>query len=480
MGMSDSLSRASDYHQIGYFEGSARICEKLRPSEDSAGILRHLNALNRFYLDRSRQPGLLPEFEYFGRKLQGGQHFCELALLNAQEGRMRHAVAWVKVIARTLDEQMGRLIFHRVTPVLELAEFASTHQETRTEAIRLLNVALSAPTYVLGSDLRRLANLLSLFRAPVVLWSDWCAHFVKHLSFSGWRQTAMVEVFRDEEGAKWAFDAQEESRRVLVDTLSIAPSELLSMLIEIAPRLQHPQLPEILRTGFRAGAEGHPESIDPLFWSSTTCRCRFPWFEYLDEMEKNFLINGEWALFCAPTPDHSMGLAQWWRTVESTLKRAVIAPLAAHLQQKGELIVWDRTNLSKNQQKKESLFIDTLADPHKSARVTLGQILLILQKCVEKPDSVQSKLRLEASEFLAPYVRQTESLVQEEFLRPVKLTQANVDYFRNQASHAAAISMIDAAVGRTLARLIINDFFAPAVSERTWRFTVNSEEPNQE
>src|SRR5215203_6569562 len=120
--MSDSLSRASDYHKIGYFEGSARICEKIRPSEDGAGILRHLNALNRFYLDREH-PSLLPEFEYFARPLQGGQHFCELALLNAQEGRMKYADAWMKMIARTLDEQMGRLVFHHVTPVLELAEF---------------------------------------------------------------------------------------------------------------------------------------------------------------------------------------------------------------------------------------------------------------------------------------------------------------------------------------------------------------------
>jgi hypothetical protein len=90
-----------------------------------------------------------------------------------------------------------------------------------------------------------------------------------------------------------------------------------------------------------------------------------------------------------------------------------------------------RNVLSKNQRKKESLFIDTLADPRKSARVTLGQILLILQKCVEKPESVQSRLHREASAFLAPYVRQTASVVQEELLRPVKLTHANVDYFRN-------------------------------------------------
>lgn len=63
----------------------------------------------------------------------------------------------------------------------------------------------------------------------------------------------MVEEFRDEAGARWASDAQEESRRVLVETLSIAPSELILMLIEIAPRLQHPQLPEVLRKDFRAG-----------------------------------------------------------------------------------------------------------------------------------------------------------------------------------------------------------------------------------
>ncbi len=92
--------------------------------------------------------------------------------------------------------------------------------------------------------------------------------------------------------------------------------------------------------------------------------------------------------------------------------------------------------------------------------------------------SVRSRLRLEARAFLAPYVHQTGFLVQEAFLRRVKLTQANVDYFRNQASHDRAISMIDAAVGRTLARLLINDFFAPAVGTGPWSFTVISEEPD--
>lgn len=170
-----------------------------------------------------------------------------------------------------------------------------------------------------------------------------------------------------------------------------------------------------------------------------------------------------------------MRLAQWWRTVEATLKRAVIAPLATHLQEKSDLIAWDRTNLSNNQKKRESLFTDTLTNPEKSSRVTLGQIFLILQKCVEKQGSVSSRLRLETITYLAPYVNQTGSLVQEAFLRPVKLTQANIKYFRNQASLDASISMIDAAVGRTLARLVVNDFFAPAVGKGEWSFTVVGE-----
>ena len=35
--------------------------------------------------------------------------------------------------------------------------------------------------------------------------------------------------------------------------------------------------------------------------------------------------------------------------------------------------------------------------------------------------------------------------------------------------------MIDAAVGRTLALLVVNDFFAPAVSKGEWSFTVVGE-----
>jgi hypothetical protein len=157
---------------LGYFEGLARICNELRRNEASAGILRHLDALNRYYLDKQSRPDLRSEFEYFGKGLQGGQHLCEIALLNAREGRKKVALAWVKVIGRFIDEQKGRLVYHHVSPILELAEFARANQETRNEATKLLNVSLSASTYALSSDLRRLANLLLQLHAPVVLWAD--------------------------------------------------------------------------------------------------------------------------------------------------------------------------------------------------------------------------------------------------------------------------------------------------------------------
>jgi hypothetical protein len=166
-----------------------------------------------------------------------------------------------------------------------------------------------------------------------------------------------------------------------------------------------------------------------------------------------------------------MGVAQWWRTLESVLKRGIAEPLSKLFTEHAEWVEWDRANLSKKQQEKDSVFVDKLANPSKAARLTLGDLVLVLQKCVSDGGSkarIGSRLRMEAGRVLGGHRDQLKPLLQSQWLNPVHLTIANVNWFRNRASHDEPLGLVDAAVGRCLAKRVLSVFFQPTLD--TWGF----------
>jgi hypothetical protein len=176
-------------------------------------------------------------------------------------------------------------------------------------------------------------------------------------------------------------------------------------------------------------------------------------------------------MFYTPTSDFSMGLAQWWRALESVLKRGIAVPLSRLFMEHKEWLEWDRENLSKSQLQKESLFVDKLANQSKAGRLTLGDLVFVLQKCVSDAGSKNgtgSKLRMEAARFLGQHLDQLQPMLQAQWLNPVHLSLENVNWFRNRASHDEPLGLVDAAVGRFLAKRVLTAFFQPVLVK--WGF----------
>src|SRR5262249_58602029 len=122
---------------------------------------------------------------------------------------------------------------------------------------------------------------------------------------------------------------------VLRDVLETGPRGLRELLGGIAVHLNAAPLAQLLRDRFSdSGSLSSRESpLDPLWWCVDCLRFRYFWHDLISDQEKSMLLNGDWAMFNTPTADYSMALAQWWRVLESILKRGVVRELSQLFQQ---------------------------------------------------------------------------------------------------------------------------------------------------
>jgi hypothetical protein len=107
-----------------------------------------------------------------------------------------------------------------------------------------------------------------------------------------------------------------------------------------------------------------------------------------------------------------------------------------------------------------------LAIPDRAAKMTLYDILLVLKKCEMTSERAVagSRLRLEAAQILKAYSAQIGPLTKGSFLHPAHLSDENINWFRNRSAHDTSVAFIDAAIGRVLARRILDGFFTPVLS----------------
>jgi hypothetical protein len=251
------------------------------------------------------------------------------------------------------------------------------------------------------------------------------------------------------------------------------------MLCNLAPHVGFPEFSSVLRARF-VQMEGAVETKVPdSLWTATdVMRHRYFWFDMLSEDEQHILRNGDWAMFEIPTPDYSMAIAQWWRVLESTLKRIVARPLTDLYTKNPDWLEWDQKNLSKRKQKQETIFIEKLTDPSKSERITLGDLVLILSKCFRKIDSSSAespagcRLRTEAIKSLGKYREHFEPIVLDEAFREVILTTENINLFRNKSSHDACVSFMDAATGRFVAKRLLDALFGPNMDKLGFNISI--------
>ncbi|WP_020067181.1 hypothetical protein [Paraburkholderia caledonica] len=476
------LAKAITCLEAGYFDGALRLCEKLeRHGKKSRDAVSHAAWLTRVYLGgRHREDALkMWDVTRAAAHLPGGQGLAEGALLAAHVGRVETVAACIEETLRVAAAQNGVLVTFHPTALLQLAEFAFDRLNDKFSALKLVNCALGfRAAFLVLDDVERLGRLLSRLNAPLPLWVDWGAIFIRHISLSTDRHWLHGRKIGDPKFVKWAKEQGAASEGVLKRTLSVGPPQLHEMLVRLAPQVGAPELGIVLHERFSGTKDkGDAAPTEPLWFDPQVLRLRYFWHDMLTEDEQHMLRNGEWAMFNTPTPDFSMALAQWWRMMESVLKRALAKPIHELFAANPEWIAWDRDNLGERVKKRETIFIDKLAEQNKWQRLTLGDMVLILRKCIsDEPSKSEdvgggSRLRKEAKRFLNKHRDQLGPLVLGggRWTHAPQLTAENVDIFRNQSSHNESVNIIESSIGRWAGKHVLDLLFATYVKQ--WGFT---------
>jgi hypothetical protein len=320
---------------------------------------------------------------------------------------------------------------------------------------------------------------MATLNSPVALWSDWAAYFYQHVQISNARDRQSTQFIDAKDFAVWAAEQNCESKNVLARVLTIAPPELADImkamiphfawdgfevpLLEIASEANHSR--PLLKSKVVL-----PDVCDASWYSHPDIKARYFWYDMLDQHEQAFVTNGDWAMFCSPTDDFSMGLAQWWRLIESVFGRIVTNDLGKLFDANPEWLTQDLEKLSERSSNAEAVFLMKLAVPESRSSMTLSDILLVLEKCVvtpRRPEKCASILREKATEYFAPHAKQLLESIRARSSQRL-LSIENIRWFRNRASHAKPINRIDACVGRVIAKKIVDLLFTPQIA--AWGF----------
>lgn len=467
--------------KFGFFDGAlARARRKETAGAGMRDAGQHIAWFAGVYLGGSSQPS--PEQTKAVRPklkaLSGGQGIAEGALYAAAVGRLDAAALGIRETLRFALAQHGVLVTWHPVALLRLAEIALRQLDDVASARQLVNCALGFRTvYVVLDDVNRLAELLVALKAPTALWVEWGAILLRHIQFAAMRPRWFEQELHDPHAVHWASEQDAASEQVLRQAIQSAPPELIPILVKLSPHLDVATFADVVSKRYHA-PKRHTASASsqPSWFDPDDLRLRYFWYDMLTPSEQDFVRNGDWAMFYMPTIDFSMGVAQWWRTLESVLKRGIAGTLSKLFTEHAEWVEMDRASLSKKDQEKESIFVDKLANPKKAARLTLGDLVLVLQKCVSDAGSksgTRSRLRTEAARVLGGYRDQLQPLLQSKWLNPVHLTIENVDWFRNRASHDEPLRFVDAAVGRFLSKRVLDVFFQTVLDNRGFKLVIH-------
>ncbi len=408
-------------------------------------------------------------------RLGGGQGMFEVMLVRHNDNEsLSTKDADLRTLAGTIDQyfddnERGTTVFEHPSAVLALAEKFVGDKATRPTARLLVCMALGCCRPVtVGTDLRRLSALLAELCAPMELWTDWCDLLTTRRKFlcllerdGDWisSETATwVENERLQTGSIYD-DAERRSHGQVSVILKALSSHLDVTLDEIEPVV----------SGIDKSAM---DASEVKAWTEVRyVKARYSWFGcFTDFPAAEFVVNGDWALFCCPTEDYSMGLAQWWRFLEWRFKRILVKQIGELFDDHPEWRAEDEASLSRTKKKEESLFVEKLADPEKRKRLSLWECMVLFRQCViDPPDHSASRMRQEA-------VREMKSV--ERFfcyfnprnpilanLSPDHFTKENIDLFRNGASHTEPITRLEACIGRRIAIRLLDYLHLPELAE---------------
>jgi hypothetical protein len=259
------------------------------------------------------------------KKLSGGQGLAEYAWL-AIRSKPQAANQLIQQVFRSADAQHGVLVTWRPTAIVRLAEFASDRIQDSRSAVLLTCMALGfRAVFVSREDVQRLAKLLAVLNAPVCLWAEWGSVLIQHMHFAANRAGMLIEALDSARDAEqWSLAEDDANEETLRSVLAVAPREAWELLQALAPHLDAAKLRPVIKERFLPSSDTSGRSAEPIWIDPIALRYRYFWYDMLSKAEQDLVRNGDWAMFGTPTDDFSMALAQWWRTLESVLKRSVV------------------------------------------------------------------------------------------------------------------------------------------------------------
>lgn len=208
-----------------------------------------------------------------------------------------------------------------------------------------------------------------------------------------------------------------------------------------------------------------------LDWvSEDSFQRQHPWYCLLNSIEKDFLRNGDTAFATCVTKDFSLACSQWWRCIESVLRRKLVVPVGQMLDAHPEWLNQDEVNSKLGET--ESLFVRDLASASRRTKLSLTQMLLMLEMCMSdcrKNKRSDSIVRAKTVEYVSKRLSDFRWVSGEQdsysdlrsAYTPKVLSRTSIQAFRNAASHDEPMTFVQAAVGRLLAIRILDFMHYP-------------------
>ncbi|MFO1065404.1 MAG: hypothetical protein U0892_16180, partial [Pirellulales bacterium] len=197
---------------------------------------------------------------------------------------------------------------------------------------------------------------------------------------------------------------------------------------------------------------------------------RHPWFCLLEKKERDFVRNADTAFCACITDDYSFACSQWWRCIESVLKRRLVEPIGRLIDENPQ-VVQSAVSDAPDRPKNHFGFVN-LIDPNKRKHMSLSEILFILEAAMKdfKARRVSDcPVRRLAVEHLSTRMSEFRWVTGElddvadfrSAITPRVFTPDTIKAFRNAASHDQPMTFIDAAIGRLIAIRILDYMHYP-------------------
>lgn len=373
----------------------------------------------------------------------------------------------LRALRNLLKENLWIIPSAHPSTILNLAHWLVRNEVDESLQMELTNCCLGwRYCYKRIDDLIALARLLNHFRMPRVFWTNLLALYVdfavndsltKELLVQHGQNSSVITLHQNEtnwlEGEFHNYCASHG----LPDRDEIIESYLVALGIEIAKdAMRFPP-----KGSFEAGPFGR-------WLTESMFQMRHPWFCLLRKSEQNFIRNADTAFCACVTDDYSFACSQWWRCIESVLKRTLIEPLGRLIDENPEWL----NHGGQEGSEKDKLFDVYLADPEKRQNLALSQMLILLEKSMKdlaRKRTSNCIVRQKAVEFLSTRISEFRWVTGElddvadfrSVLTPRIFTEKTIRSFRNAASHDKPMSLTDAAVGRLIAIRILDFMHYP-------------------